>query len=228
MKKALIIGSSSKIGMETYNKFVENGYLVITTYFKNKVYVKDSYYLDITLEDEVSKFMSFIKEKYGEIDVLVNNAGICMDSEIEDKSADDFRKVLDVNLVGPFLTCKYVKKCMNKGAILNVSSTNGINTNYPLSIDYDASKAGLNMVTHDFAIMYQPDIRVNAIALGWVLTDMNKDMDPRFKREEEEKILLKRFANPREIANTIYFLCSDDASYINNSIIRVDGGYYGN
>lgn len=228
MKKVLIIGSSSLIGMETCQKYLDNGYQVISTYYKNKVFDKDSYYLDITSEDEVSKFMDFIYENYGYIDVLINNAGICIDNDINDKSAIEFKKVLDVNTIGPFLTCKYVKKCMNKGVILNVSSTNSINTNYPMSIDYDASKAGLNMITHDFAIMYQPDIRVNAIALGWVETNMNKDMDPKFKKREEEKILLKRFAQPKEIANTIYFLCSDEASYINNSIIRVDGGYYDN
>ena len=103
-------------------------------------------------------------------------------------------------------------------------STNAIDTYYPESIDYDASKAGINSITHNFAIKYAPNIRVNALALGWVDTDMNKDMSWLFRAHEEEKILLNRFASPEEVANVAYFICGDEASYINSSIIRVDGG----
>ena len=91
-------------------------------------------------------------------------------------------------------------------------------------MDYDASKAGLNIITKDFAKLYSPYVLVNAVAVGWTNTDMNKDMDIEYKKNEEEKILLNRFANPEEIANVVYFLASDDSSYINSTIIKVDGG----
>ena len=136
-------------------------------------------------------------------------------------------KILEVNLVGTFLMCKYFGDIMyeNKsGNIINISSTNGIDTYYEYSLDYDASKAGVINLTHNIASHYAPYIRVNTICSGWINTDMNKNMDIDFKRQEENKILLKRFADPKEIANTIYFVTSDDASYINDSVIRIDGG----
>ena len=110
------------------------------------------------------------------------------------------------------------------GSIINVSSTNGIDTIYPESLDYDASKAGVISLTKNLAVAYHPYVRVNTVAPGWVYTDMNKDLSSSFIKTEEEKILLKRFADPSEIAKVIYFLGTEDASYVNGSVIRVDGG----
>lgn len=230
MKVVLITGSSSKIALSSILKFKENGYKVITTYHKNKIDIDDvdSYYLDLADEASIKALIQNIKIKYKEIDVLINNASICLDSSLEEKTAESFRKVIDTNLTGTFLLLKNIKEIMSSGSILNIASTNGIDTYYEESIDYDASKAGIISLTHNFASIYAPSIRVNALALGWVNTDMNKDMFDDFKKEQEEKILLKRFAEPNEIANVIYFVSSPDASYINNSIIRVDGGYHGN
>ena len=112
-----------------------------------------------------------------------------------------------------------------KGSIINVSSTNGIDTIYPESLDYDASKAGVISLTKNLALEYAPYIRVNSVAPGWVVTDMNQDLSHEFIENEEKHILLKRFADPIEIAKVILFLAGNDASYINGEVIRVDGGF---
>ena len=180
---------------------------------------------NVTKEEEVIKLLDIAVSKFNNIDVLINNAGISIDTTLEDKTVDNFKKILEVNLIGPFLTSKYIGGYMfknKKGKIINISSTNGIDTYYKESLDYDASKAGLNSLTHNFANIYAPFVTVNAIACGWVDTDMNKDMDIEFRNKQLNKILLNRFANPSEIANVVNYLIND--TYINNSIIRVDGG----
>lgn len=226
MKTVLITGGSSKIAEAAIIKYLDCGYQVITTYHNQKLDIPDvkSYYLDVEDEGSILKLINDLKKDYGTIDVLVNNIGTCFDSPIEEKELATFKKIINVNLTGTYLMCKHIKEVMPEGTILNISSTNGIDTYYPESMDYDASKAGVNSLTHNFAKLYAPAIRVNALALGWVNTDMTKDMSWLFRADQEEKILLKRFAEPEEIANVIYFITSEEASYINNSIIRVDGG----
>ena len=180
---------------------------------------------DVANEDEVIKLLDIAISKFGDIDVLINNAGIAIDTTLEDKTVENFKKILDVNLIGPFLTSKYIGDYMfknKKGKIINISSTNSIDTYYKESLDYDASKAGLNSITHNFANIYAPYVTVNAIACGWVDTEMNKDMDIEFKNKQLNKILLNRFAKKEEIANVVNYLITD--TYINNTIIRVDGG----
>ena len=112
------------------------------------------------------------------------------------------------------------------GTIINISSTNGINTYYPSSVDYDASKSGLISLTYDSAVQYSPYVRVNCVAPGWVNTEMNMDLEEDFVKDKTEKILVKRFGEPKEIANVVYFLASKEASFINSEVIKVDGGWY--
>ena len=136
-------------------------------------------------------------------------------------------KILDINLIAPFLLSKKVglKMKENKyGVIINVSSTNGLDTSYVESLDYDASKAGLISLSNNLANYLAPYVRVNTVCPGWVNTNMNANLDKEFINKENDKILLGRFAEAKEIANVIEFLISDKASYINNSIIRIDGG----
>lgn len=130
-------------------------------------------------------------------------------------------------MIAPFFLSKSIANVMyeNKyGKIVNISSTNAINCFSPEAIDYDCSKAGLITLTKDFAINYAPYINVNCIAPGWVDTEMNKDLPEDFMREETEKIYLKRIAKPEEIAKVVCFLASDEASFINAEVIKVDGG----
>lgn len=238
-KVVLITGGSSGIGKETVYKFAKNGYDVIFTYNKSKETsktiekdIKSSYNVniysikcDISLENDVKSLANFVKEKTKKIDVLVNNAGIAIDNLFEEKTVEEFKKVIDTNLVGTFSVIKYLGNLINDGgSIINISSTNAIDSYYIESIDYDASKIGIISLTHNLAKYYAPKIRVNCICPGWVDTLMNKDLSKEQKDSENKKILLNRFAKPSEIANVIYFIASDEGSYINDAIIKVDGG----
>lgn len=242
-KTVLVTGSSRGIGRSTIMLFAQNNYDVVINYVNDyesalslKSEVETKYGVDalcikadVSEEVEVSNMVDEIISKFGHIDCLVNNAGIAIDTTFEDKIVENFRRTINTNLIGTFLVSKYVGREMLKnksGSIINVSSTNGIDTVYPESLDYDASKAGVISLTKNLAIQYAPYIRVNSVAPGWVMTDMNKELDSDFIKSEEEKILLKKFAKPEDIAKVIYFLASDDACYINSEIIRVDGGFY--
>ena len=110
-------------------------------------------------------------------------------------------------------------------SILNIFSTNGIDSLSPDSADYDASKAGVISLTKNLSQALAPDIRVNSVAPGWVDTDINKDLPAEFVKSETEKIALGRWARPEEIAKAVLFLSSEDASFITGSILVVDGGY---
>lgn len=240
-KVCLVTGATSGIGEATIKKFASKGYNVVINYANRDDIASDLkeeleqkynikvlvYKADISIEEEVKNMVYETIKEFGRIDVLVNNAGICKDNVFKEKNIDDFKKILDVNLLGPFLTSKYSNEYLKEtnGCIINVSSTNGIDTNYPESMDYDASKAGLISLTKNLAVEFSPDVRVNSVAPGWTNTRMTSDIHEDYKKSEEEKILLKRFAEPEEIANVIYFLASDDASYINGEVIRVDGGF---
>lgn len=239
-KNVLVTGASRGIGKSIAIEFAKNGYDVIINYVSNEEEARKTLeevrkYSDnstiikcnISAEEQVKEMASKVKEKYGKLDYLVNNAAVANDGVFLDKTKEDFVKVYETNLVGSFLCTKYLSKLMNeKSSIVNISSTNGIDTYYPYSADYDASKAALISLSNNLAVELAP-IRVNTICPGWVNTDMNKELDSDYIKSEEEKILLKRFAEPEEIAKTVFFLCSDGASYINKSIIRVDGGFYG-
>ena len=230
----LVTGASRGLGSSIAKKFLESGDIAYINYKSTslkelaKKYAKDPkahfLYGDISKEQDVIKMMQIIKEEQGKLDVLVNNAAISIDSELEDKTVANFKQILDVNLIGPFLTCKYAKDIMAKGSIINISSTNAIDTPEAYSLDYDASKAGLISLTHNFAKIYGPDIRVNAIASGWINTSNVLEMEPHYIEKEKSKIILNRFAEPEEIANVVFFLASKEASYIVDSILRVDGG----
>ena len=114
------------------------------------------------------------------------------------------------------------------GRIVNIASTNGMNTYYPMCLDYDASKAALISLTHNLAFEYAPYVHVNAIAPGFIGTESELDgYDEEFLQSEQEKILLKRYGNPEEVAYLVRFLISDEANYINNTILRIDGGQVG-
>lgn len=238
-KVVFVTGSSRGLGACLAFSFAKEGAKVVINYnksydeavcLKKKIDEFGSCMIvsgDVSSEDDVSRMVSEIVSFYGGIDILVNNAGICNDCLFDSKDVSSFRRVLDVNLIGTYLVSKYVGKVMmaNKGGkIINISSDNGIDRYYPLSCDYDASKAGVISLTHNMARFYAPYINVNCVCPGWMNTDMNSDMDDDYKKNICDKILLGRFGEVSEVSNLCLFLASDAASYVNDSIIKVNGG----
>ena len=186
---------------------------------------------DVSKEDEVDKMVYLIESELGGVDILINNAAIDLSNLFHLKNADEFRKTLDVNVVGAFNCSKRVYRHMldqEYGRIINISSTNGINTYYPMCIDYDASKAALISLTHNLAFEFAPYIHVNCIAPGFIGTENELDgYDEEFLKEEIEKIMVNRYGDPKEVAYLVKFLISDEADFINNTVIRIDGGQKG-
>lgn len=240
---ALVTGSNRGIGRSCIEEFAKRGVTVVINYCHHEdeakeleQEIKDKYNVDVltikcdvSKEDEVEAMFNQIEETFGGLDILVNNASVCRDSLLLDKNIKEFKRVLDVNLIGTYLCSKYAAKMMlavKKGKIINISSTNALDTYYPESCDYDASKAGVISLTHNMAREFAPFITVNCICPGWVKTQMNKDLSLEQINEEKKNILLGRFAEPEEIAKVVMFLSSSNASYINDSIIRVDGGKF--
>lgn len=241
-KVVLVTGGSRGIGKAIVTDFASKGYDVVINYKKayeeakklkeelEKLYSIKALTIkaDVSNEDEVQNMIKLIIKEFDRIDVLVNNAGIAIDKEFEERTVEDWQLTLNINLIAPFIVSKYVGSEMLKnksGKIINISSTNGIDAFFPTSIDYDASKAGLINLTHNLAIQFAPYINVNCVAPGWVNTDMNKDLPKELIEEETNRIYKKRFAEPSEIAKVVTFLASEDADFINDEIIKVDGGY---
>lgn len=241
MKVVLITGGSKGIGRAITEELAKEDYEIIVGYNAShekaeslKNGIKEKYNKDIMLvqgdlssEEAIQNVIQKIEEKYESVDILINNAGLSIDTILEDKTAENFKKILNVNLIAPFLLSKHFGKKMydkKSGKIINISSTNGMDTPYPEGMDYDASKAGLISLTKNFATEFAPYVQVNSIAPGWVNTEMNQLLSEEQRQEEYQKILLNRFAEPAEIAKVVKFLISEDASYINGIIIKVDGG----
>lgn len=239
----LVTGGTRGIGEAISREFAEKGFNIIINFVNSeekanqlKLELEEKFNIkvlpvkaDISKEKECKELVEKSINEFGKIDVLVNNAEIVIDKEFEDRTVEDWKKTLGVNLIAPFVLTKLVGQEMVKqksGAIINISSTNGLNTYYPTSVDYDASKSGLISLTYDSAVQYAPYVRVNCIAPGWVNTEMNKELPEDFLKDETERILVKRFAEPKEIAKVVTFLASEDASFVNSTVIKVDGGWY--
>lgn len=244
-KVVLVTGSSRGIGRETILQFAKNNYDVVINYNRSendalslKEEVEEEFKVkalvvrcDVSKEKEVEAMISKIIKELGKIDVVVNNAAIEENSEFSCKNEESFKRVLGVNLIGTFLVSKYASYFMlNKksGRIINISSNNSINKYDSSTVEYDTSKAGINILTKVMAKEFSPYINVNAVAPGWVKTEKNakidEELDGLFIKEESKKIMLQRFAEPSEIAKVIVFLASDEASYVNGEVIVVDGG----
>ena len=244
-KVVLITGGAQGIGKAIALELGKQGYDIVINYLTSK---KEAHALkdmiinnygvrcmaiqcDVSKEDEVDQMISSIELELGGVDILINNAAVDLSNLFHLKNAEEFRKTLDVNVVGAFNCSKRVYRHMldqEYGRIINISSTNGINTYYPMCIDYDASKAALISMTHNLAFEFAPYVNVNCIAPGFIGTKNELDgYDEEFLKEEVEKIMVNRYGNPQEVAYLVKFLISDEANFINNTVIRIDGGQKG-
>lgn len=239
MANVFISGATSDIGSATARLFAQEKHTLFLHYHENHDVVEKlkqelelTYQINVNLlqadfrnKEDLSSLCENLKKQH--IDIAILNAATNHDTLLEEKTLDDFANTIQVNLNANFLLAKELGLGMKEnknGCILFVSSNNALDANYPESIDYDASKAGLISLMHNFALSFAPYVRVNTIAPGWVDTLKVSDMSPVMRKKEEDQIMLERFATPKEIADIIFFLCSNKASYINNTVIRIDGG----
>ncbi len=183
---------------------------------------------DISREEDVKRMIDITLERFGRIDVLVNNAGIGHFKDILETSVDEWDRVININLKGAFLCCKYVVPHMIKaggGSIINVSSIVGVRGG-ERCVAYAASKAGLIGLTKALAMdLMKYNIRVNAIAPRAIETQMMYEYKGEELAERLKRYLFGRLGKPEEVANAILFLASDEASYISGEVLVV-GGYF--
>ena len=239
-KVAFITGGSRGIGKEVALKFAENGYNIVINYVSDKTNVEElekefkeknveSLILkaDVSKQSEVQEVVEKAIEKFGRIDVLVNNAGITKDNLLMRMTEEEFDKVIEINLKGTYLVTKLVTKYMMKkrsGSIINLSSVVGVAGNAG-QCNYSASKAGIIGFTKSIAKeLASRNIRANAVAPGFIETDMTNVLSDSVKESIHNQIPLKRMGTAKEVAELIYFLGSEKSSYITGQVINVDGG----
>lgn len=220
---ALVTGSSQGIGKELIIEFAKKKYDVIITYNTNKEkaynlqsYIVDNYKVnalvikcDLTKEEDIENMKNTILEKYDHIDILVNNAALSLDNYIEEKTKEEFMKVLEVNVVGTFLVTKYLYKYLDNGVIVNISSTDSIDTYSEISMDYSASKAAINNLTKTFALAFK-NIKVIGAMPNWTNTESIREMNQDYLNSELKRIGQEKLEEPNEVALNIIKLIEDD------------------
>ncbi len=239
-KVALVTGAARGIGLATAKRFLADGWRVALLDIDADTLDRTHAALagagtsialrcDVADRDGVSKAFAALIQKFGRLDALVNNAGIAIFKPILDVSYEDWSRVLAVNLTGPFLCTQAAAPLMRDcggGAIVNITSISGLRAS-TLRTAYGTSKAGLSHLTQQQAIeLAALGIRVNAVAPGPVDTAMAKAVHtPDIRAAYHDAIPLNRYGLEEELAEAIFFLCSDRASYITGQTIAVDGGF---
>ncbi len=239
-KVVFVTGGSRGIGKAISLKYAENGYNVVINYvstntdieklekeFKEKGAESLILKADVSKVEEVENVVNKAIDRFGKIDVLVNNAGVTKDGLLLRMKEEDFDKVIEINLKGTFITTKSVLPYMMKkrdGKIINLSSVVGVTGNAG-QCNYSASKAGIIGFTKSAAKeLASRNIRVNAVAPGFIDTDMTSVLGEDIKENINSQIPMRRMGISREIANVVYFLGSEESSYITGQVINVDGG----
>ncbi len=239
-KVAVVTGASRGIGRAIARELASKGVFVIINYNGSKERAEEVkaeiekdggsaavYQCNVSQFDECERFLKDVVKEYGRIDILVNNAGITRDGLLMKMSEEDFDRVIDVNLKGTFNTIRFASRQMLKqrsGRIINMSSVVGISGNAGQA-NYASSKAGVIGLTKATAReLASRGITVNAVAPGFIETEMTDVLSDAVKEASVAQIPLGRFGKPEDIAKTVAFLASDDAGYITGQVIQVDGG----
>ena len=222
---AIVTGSSKGIGKELVIELAKRKYDIVITYNTSmdkanelKEFIKDTYNVnvmtikcDISSELDINNLKNKVLSEYKKIDVLINNAALSIDNYIDSKTKDEFMKVLEVNVVGTFLVTKYLYKYMDKGIIVNISSTDSEDTYSNINIDYSVSKAGINMLTKVFALDFK-NIKVLGVMPNWTNTESIKEMNQEFLKEELERIGQEKLEEPKDVAKNIIDFMFDEKS----------------
>lgn len=239
-KCALITGATRGIGKQIAITLAKQGYNIALNYRKENEELENTKKEiekigvqilavkgDVANFEDCENFVKQVIERFGQIDVLVNNAGITKDMLLMRMKKEDFEQVIDTNLVGTFNVTKNVVPYMMKarsGRIINISSVVGISGNAGQT-NYSASKAGIIGFTKSLAKeIASRNILVNAVAPGFIETNMTDVLKDDVKQEIVKNIPLKRMGTTQDVANVVKFLASDDSSYITGQVINVDGG----
>lgn len=239
-KIALVTGAGKGIGRAIALKLAQHGASIVINYrssakeaeeviekIRNNGGKAEMVQGDVSNFEDANKVIKFAVESFGRLDILVNNAGITKDTLLLRMKEEDFSKVLDVNLKGVFNCTKHASAVMLKqksGTIINISSVVGLMGNAGQS-NYAAAKAGILGFTKSIAKeLGTRGITVNAIAPGFITTDMTEVLSDKVKEKLIENVPLKRLGSPEDVANLAVFLASDNANYITGQVINVDGG----
>ncbi len=233
-KTALVTGCAKGIGKEIALELARYNYNIIGTYntsleeiikLKEKIEslgVKFDYYkLDLTNDLDIEDFIKNMNN-YNHIDILINNAALSLDNEFNLKTKEEFLKVLEVNLVGPFILIQKLYTKMNNGIIINISSTDGINTYSKYNMDYSASKAGLINLTKSLALELD-NIRIYSICPNWVNTESTREMSQEYLKEEMKRIGQSKLINKSEVAKGVIDLI--DSNIKSGSVIVMEDSH---
>lgn len=234
MKTILVTGSAQGLGANIIEKFAKNGYNVIITYksSKNKAIVLEdkirkynlnviSVKCDITKISDIRNLIKVVKSRFNNIEVLVNNASLSLDSSFENKSKEEFMKVLETNIYGTFLITRELIKKYKVEKVINISSTDSIDTYSDLNIDYSLSKCGINFMTKFFSKKYK-DIKFYNILPNWINTEAIQNMNSEYLESELRRVNQNKLIEPEYISNIVYEMATT-CKYDDNNEIRIDG-----